>query len=376
MLNKEANILKIICYKAINIILKLIPCTIIISGLIIWFYLNSIDRLDLLIDSFSIYSALLSLLVFSAILSFLIALILILPSSILILYRSNFQNKIGTRVHIPIVSLIVNVILLTLLLSNLYQSNNETLSSNLYIIISILLSLAGAIIISIFNNNFKLKTILVTLFDSIIISLSTLSFSIPFVFLLRDISGEKTISLLIVLLLMFAFTFLSLLPAIIFYNEKESQDKNILSIIKKTLIGIITAITFTFLLFPSLAIQVINISLYSIGFIDNKNHYFLINGTKYQPNMFPTHLWNTSTHKEIKKDFFIYGIRLFSTGSNNLICPSKIGEMRSETKKTNYDLIISSGNNNKIKELKNMTSLCVVMLSEDAKQWDNFFEKE
>ena len=70
MLNKEANILKIICYKAINIILKLIPCTIIISGLIIWFYLNSIDRLDLLIDSFSIYSALLSLLVFSAILSF------------------------------------------------------------------------------------------------------------------------------------------------------------------------------------------------------------------------------------------------------------------------------------------------------------------
>lgn len=233
MLNKEANILKIICYKVINIILKLIPCTIIISGLIIWFYLNSIDRLDLLIDSFSIYSALLSLLVFSAILSFLITLILILPSSILILYRSNFQNKIGTRVHIPIVSLIVNVILLTLLLSNLYPSNNETLSSNLYIIISILLSLAGAIIISIFNNNFKLKTILVTLFDSIIISLSTLSFSIPFVFLLRDISGEKTISLLIVLLLMFAFTFLSLLPAIIFYNEKESQDKNILSIIKK-----------------------------------------------------------------------------------------------------------------------------------------------
>ncbi|HHJ1112208.1 TPA: hypothetical protein ACQFKW_003507, partial [Proteus mirabilis] len=125
MLNKEANILKIICYKVINIILKLIPCTIIISGLIIWFYLNSIDRLDLLIDSFSIYSALLSLLVFSAILSFLIALILILPSSILILYRSNFQNKIGTRVHIPIVSLIVNVILLTLLLSNLYPSNNE-----------------------------------------------------------------------------------------------------------------------------------------------------------------------------------------------------------------------------------------------------------
>ncbi|TPW96746.1 hypothetical protein FKN07_12790, partial [Proteus mirabilis] len=114
-----------------------------------------------------------------------------------------------------------------------YPSNNETLSSNLYIIISILLSLAGAIIISILNNNFKLKTILVTLFDSIIISLSTLSFSIPFVFLLRDISGEKTISLLIVLLLMFAFTFLSLLPAIIFYNEKESQDKNILSIIKK-----------------------------------------------------------------------------------------------------------------------------------------------
>ncbi|HGN0124462.1 hypothetical protein [Proteus mirabilis] len=376
MLNKEANILKIICYKAINIVLKLIPCAIIISGLIIWFYLNSIDRLDLLIDSFSIYSALLSLLVFSAILSFLIALILILPSSILILYRSNFQNKIGTRVHIPIVSLIVNVILLTLLLSNLYPSNNETLSSNLYIIISILLSLAGAIIISILNNNFKLKTILVTLFDSIIISLSTLSFSIPFVFLLRDISGEKTISLLIVLLLMFAFTSLSLLPAIIFYNEKESQDKNILSIIKKTLIGIITAIIFTFLLFPSLTIQVINISLYSIGFIDNKNHYFLINGTKYQPNMFPTHLWNTSTHKEIKKDFFIYGIRLFSTGSNNLICPSKIGEMRSETKKTNYDLIISSGNNNKIKELKNMTSLCVVMLSEDAKQWDNFFEKE
>ncbi|EPJ8509237.1 hypothetical protein M2063_001673 [Klebsiella pneumoniae] len=92
-----------------------------------------------------------------------------------------------------------------------------------------------------------------------------------------------------------------------------------------------------------------NSSLYSIGVIDNKNHYFLIDGEKYKPDMFPQNTWKTSTTDKIGPDFFIYGIRMFSAGNKNLICPDSVGSFKREINGTNYDLITSSDNEDNAK---------------------------
>ncbi|WP_237386517.1 hypothetical protein [Xenorhabdus sp. Sc-CR9] len=118
----------------------------------------------------------------------------------------------------------------------------------------------------------------------------------------------------------------------------------------------------------------VNSSLYSIGIIDNKSHYFLINGNKYQPKMFPQNLWMTSTTNKIEKDFFIYGIRMFSAGNKKLICPESVGEFKRNIDGRNYDLITSSGGEDSARKLKDMTDICVILNSDDAKQWDTFFK--
>ncbi|HIG7778298.1 TPA: hypothetical protein ACYF4K_004686 [Klebsiella pneumoniae] len=118
-----------------------------------------------------------------------------------------------------------------------------------------------------------------------------------------------------------------------------------------------------------------NSSLYSIGVIDNKNHYFLIDGEKYKPDMFPQNTWKTSTTDKIGPDFFIYGIRMFSAGNKNLICPDSVGSFKREINGTNYDLITSSDNEDNAKKLKDMTKICVVLDSDNAQQWDTFFRK-
>ncbi|TMY98053.1 hypothetical protein EME78_19020 [Klebsiella pneumoniae] len=100
----------------------------------------------------------------------------------------------------------------------------------------------------------------------------------------------------------------------------------------------------------------------------------LIDGEKYKPDMFPQNTWKTSTTDKIGPDFFIYGIRMFSAGNKNLICPDSVGSFKREINGTNYDLITSSDNEDNAKKLKDMTKICVVLDSDNAQQWDTFFE--
>ncbi|EPG9153484.1 hypothetical protein NM926_005477, partial [Klebsiella pneumoniae] len=92
------------------------------------------------------------------------------------------------------------------------------------------------------------------------------------------------------------------------------------------------------------------------------------------PDMFPQNTWKTSTTDKIGPDFFIYGIRMFSAGNKNLICPDSVGSFKREINGTNYDLITSSDNEDNAKKLKDMTKICVVLDSDNAQQWDTFFE--
>lgn len=65
---------------------------------------------------------------------------------------------------------------------------------------------------------------------------------------------------------------------------------------------------------------------------------------------------------------------MFSAGNKNLICPDSVGSFKREINGTNYDLITSSDNEDNAKKLKDMTKICVVLDSNNAQQWDTFFE--
>lgn len=383
--------LKDISQKTITIFIKLMPYLTILSGLMIWYYLNNLGRLDLLLDSFSINIGLISLLISVIIFTLAIAITLTLPSSIIIFHYSIFQDITKRSVYLPWLGWILSALFLILAFLPHAPFIKKIISPPSALSIFFIIAILAFIIctcFSLLNYNFKNNSIYnkvryigKALIDTFTIIFATLSISIPVTFLLKNSTGERTISLLIALIFMIAFALLSFLPAIVYYYDQKNTEfnnksKRIISLAKKISIAVMITMTITYLLFPNVKTALINSSLYSIGFIDNKNHHFLIKGDKYQPEMFPQHIWMTSTTNKIEKDFFIYGIIMFSAGNKKLICPDSVGKFKKDIEGTNYDLIISSNNEDNVKKLKDMTDICVVLGSDDAQQWDTFFERQ
>ncbi|MCW9476765.1 Uncharacterised protein [Klebsiella oxytoca] len=388
MTDNTTEELKEIFQKISKKVVKLIPYLTILSSLMVWSYLNNIGRLDLLIDSFSINIGLVSLLISAVVLSLAIAITLILPSSILIFHSSMFPNIINKPISIPWLGWGFSTLFLALTFLPHIPSIEKIISPPSALLIFIIIAVISFIIfitISCRNGDFKNKGIFKiaqnigkALIETFTTVFATLSIAIPITFLLKNSTGEKPESLLIALAFMIAFALSSFLPAIIYYrdmkNTSNNERKRLIPLAKNLSLAVIITITITSLLFPNVTTTLMNSSLYSIGVIDNKNHYFLIDGEKYKPDMFPKKTWRTSTTEKIGTNFFIYGIRMFSAGSKNLICPDSVGSFKTDINGTNYDLITSSDSKDNTKKLKDMTKSCVVLDSDNAQQWDTFFE--
>ncbi|MEJ4043762.1 hypothetical protein [Erwinia sp. SLM-02] len=370
-------------------VVKMIPYMTVLSGMIIWSYLNNIGRLDLLMDSFSINIGLVSLLISSIILSCSIGVILTLPSAILILHHSIIPDLVKKPFSLPWFGWGLCVLFLIIaFLPGISGMKEMALSPLKLSFVIAILSLAICIMFSLMNDDFiandfldKLNNIFRMLVASILLTSSTLSISIPVTFLMKNSSGESIVSLMIALVFMLAFAFLSFLPAIVYYKEVMKKPfKNevgaIIPLAKKISITAIICIIFTSLLFPNVSTSLISSSLYFTGITDNRNHQFLVSSESYQPEMFPQHIWMTTTKDKIEKGFFIYGLRMFSLGDKSLICPDSVGNLKRIVNRVNYDSLRFSDNNQNSIKLKEMTSICVVMTSEDAQQWDTLFYSE
>lgn len=389
MTDNTTEELKKIFQKISKKVVKLIPYLTILSGLMVWSYLNNIGRLDLLIGSFSINIGLVSLLISAVVLSLAIAITLILPSSIIIFHSLMLPNIINKPISIPWLGWGFSTLFLVLTFLPHIPFITKIISppsASLIFIIIAVISFIIFLVISWSSGDFKsndlfkiAKNLGKALIETFTTVFATLSITIPITFLLKDSTGGKTSSLLIALAFMIAFSLSSFLPAIVYYRDikntsSNNERKSIILLAKNLSIAVIITITITSLLFPNVTTTLMNSSLYSIGVIDNKNHYFLIDGGKYKPDMFPQNTWKTSTTDKIGPNFFIYGIRMFSAGSKNLICPDSVGSFKREINGTNYDLITFSDNGDNAKKLKDLTKFCVVLDSDNAQQWDTFFE--
>ncbi|MFL4266503.1 hypothetical protein P9417_24980, partial [Escherichia coli] len=116
MSNSNLEEIKLLLSPLSKIIMKLIPYMTIVSGVIIWAYLNNIGRMDLFIDALSLDAGLISLLFSALFLSVFIAITLILPSYILILFRINNNKSDITPLtsSMPVISLLLSMAFLCL----------------------------------------------------------------------------------------------------------------------------------------------------------------------------------------------------------------------------------------------------------------------
>lgn len=86
-MSTESDKLKLLAKRVGKYFVALLPYSTLLSGAIIWSYLTSIGRLDLLMGAFSFNIGLVSLLISAAVFSLATALTLVLPSAILLAHR-------------------------------------------------------------------------------------------------------------------------------------------------------------------------------------------------------------------------------------------------------------------------------------------------
>ncbi|MEE3660826.1 hypothetical protein V2I52_02615 [Brenneria sp. g21c3] len=395
MLNNNLEEIRSLLSPLSKIIIKLIPYMTILSGTIIWAYLKNIGRMDLFVDALSLNAGLISLLLSALSLSVFIAITLVLPSYILILFKinNNKSNDIPLTSAMPVISLLSSIAFLCLVFLPYTDfvnrwCNGYKLSTEHITLIIITLIATIYCMITIINYDFsdkysKLKSFFKEIahatFNIFIIFISTISISIPVSLLLKTSKGENTTSILIALLFMSIFAFFTFLPAIVFYRDTKKQhinkiDGSVSKNIKNCAFMVMFSVFSIIFIFPNISTIFVYSSLSSIGLIDKNPHYVKVSGENYKPAMFPGSIWQTQTPSDMGDDFYIKGANLFSPGSTNLICPLYIVNLRDDAYQNDFSTFIPTNDEKKIKYLKKMTKTCVVLDDPDVRFWDTLFD--
>ncbi|TCC68034.1 hypothetical protein EY919_23190 [Citrobacter braakii] len=394
MSNNKLEEIKLLLTPLSEIIIKLIPYMTIVSGVIIWVYLKNIGRMDVFIDALSLNVGLISLLLSAFSLSVFIAITLVLPSYILILFKiNNKASDTPLTTAIPVISLLLSILFLCMVFlpytefvekwCNGYKLSTEQITLIIITIITLMYCINTIINYKFNNNNSKFKTffkeIACAILNIFIIFISTLSISIPISLLLKASKGENTASILIALLFMSLFAFLTFLPAMVFYRDIKNQhlnriDESVSKNIRNCALTVMFSIFSTIFIFPNISTIFVYSSLNSIGLIDKNPHYFKISGENYKPAMFPASIWQTQTPSDMGNDFYIKGVNLFSPGSANLICPLYIINLRDNAYQNDFSTFMPTNDENKINYLKKMTKSCIVLDDPDVRLWDTLFD--
>lgn len=395
MVNDNLEGIKLWLAPLSKIIIKLIPYMTIVSGVIIWAYLNNIGRMDLFNDALSLDAGLISLLISALFLSVFIAIALVLPSYILILFRINNNKSLDTPLTsaMPVISLLLSIAFLCLVFLpytdpvdrwlNGYKFSTERIALIILIIIVIICCISTIINYDFSHKSLKLKTFFketaCTALNIFILFISILSISIPVSLLLKASKGEDTKSILFTLFFLIIFSFFTFLPSMVFYRDIGKKrinkiDENAAQNIKNCALTVMFSVFSIIIISPGISTIFVYSSLSSIGLIDKKPHYFKVSGENYKPAMFPASIWETQILSDMGGDFYIKGANLFSPGSTNLICPLYIVNLRDDAYKNNFSTFLPSNDEKKIDCLKKLTKTCVVLDDSDVQFWDTLFD--
>ncbi|EPN9327002.1 hypothetical protein ACT47O_000692 [Cronobacter sakazakii] len=389
----ESDKLKLLAKRVGKYFVALLPYSTLLSGAIIWSYLTSIGRLDLLMGAFSFNIGLVSLLISAAVFSLATALTLVLPSAILLAHREinpgdpeRYFNK-----GLPWICFSVSFFYLTLVFLPHTTLVKKLTGDYVFSVEKILLitALFATLLVICFNFGFLLRPLkpgkwqrvwLVLMWAGVLIAntffilLPGLSISIPAGFLIHSSRGEGSWAVVFAWVFISLFSLLAFLPAIVHYSQKSDAQNNS-GAIKNFFVTAFIAVVFIVLLFPTLWSTLVFGSLVSIGLVDTQPHYYRVDDEKFSPALFPQTVWQTQEMPgRDEKAFFIRGVNLFSTGSVNLICPAYIVKLRAQATARDYANFIPGNNEASVRYFRQMMKGCVVFETGEIRQWDTLFD--
>ncbi|HAU5444128.1 hypothetical protein C3O70_06270 [Cronobacter sakazakii] len=392
-MSTESDKLKLLAKRVGKYFVALLPYSTLLSGAIIWSYLTSIGRLDLLMGAFSFNIGLVSLLISAAVFSLATALTLVLPSAILLAHREinpgdpeRYFNK-----GLPWICFSVSFFYLTLVFLPNTTLVKKLTGDYVFSVEKILLitALFATLLVICFNFGFLLRPLkpgkwqrvwLVLMWTGVLIAntffilLPGLSISIPAGFLIHSSRGEGSWAVVFAWVFISLFSLLAFLPAIVHYSQKSDAQNNS-GAIKNFFVTAFIAVVFIVLLFPTLWSTLVFGSLVSIGLVDTQPHYYRVDDEKFSPALFPQTVWQTQEMPgRDEKAFFIRGVNLFSTGSVNLICPAYIVKLRAQATARDYANFIPGNNEASVRYFRQMMKGCVVFETGEIRQWDTLFD--
>ncbi|ELY5879652.1 hypothetical protein SNO06_002353 [Cronobacter sakazakii] len=392
-MSTESDKLKSLAKRVGKYFVALLPYSTLLSGAIIWSYLTSIGRLDLLMGAFSFNIGLVSLLISAAVFSLATALTLVLPSAILLAHREinpgdpeRYFNK-----GLPWICFSVSFFYLTLVFLPHTTLVKKLTGDYVFSVEKILLitALFATLLVICFNFGFLLRPLkpgkwqrvwLVLMWAGVLIAntffilLPRLSISIPAGFLIHSSRGEGSWAVVFAWVFISLFSLLAFLPAIVHYSQKSDAQNNS-GAIKNFFVTAFIAIVFIVLLFPTLWSTLVFGSLVSIGLVDTQPHYYRVDDEKFSPALFPQTVWQTQEMPgRDEKAFFIRGVNLFSTGSVNLICPAYIVKLRAQATARDYANFIPGNNEASVRYFRQMMKGCVAFETGEIRRWDTLFD--
>lgn len=370
---------------------KLIPYVVLLSGVVVWSYLNSIGRVDIFPDILSFNAGLMSILVSVMVFALAISMTLIVPSFILIVIKSTYEKNsraVSVLSKLPAACLCLSILYLAMVFIPFIPEVAKVTKGyepGIVLIVSIILFLSFCFVFLTLMRNFKwnkddgvisnigvfIGHTLVNLFGTFS---ATLSISIPISFLMQSSKGESTTAVIFALLFMIAFSFLTFFPSIIYFTSMERTKCSIVSAIHQISLAIVGVVLVTFLFFPNVSTIFIYSSLNAIGLVSKTPHFYLINGEKYKPAMFHKTSWDTQVLSDMGEHFYIKGVSVFFVESKNLICPMAVVKIRDETYERDYVSFVPFADSKKIAELKKITKDCLILDDVDIQQWDTLFD--
>ncbi|MHA7845167.1 hypothetical protein [Serratia sp. D1N4] len=380
--------------------LKISPIYILFSIIIVWGYLGHFSRLDLLIGAIENKVTLISILGSFLFISILMSVIFILPSFNLMLFSSFVKESyISNTKNMPYITLvmIISMLISVFILSSDYFSSfakKHIYIEKVFLYIdepfrSLLISFLASIIFTIipykiknthiyrysgFNKFMKISGSIIA--TSAICFLSSMSISLSVSLLLMNMDGHTFSGFIYAFFFLSFYSILSLFPAMIFYSRNFSFDNNgVLSfeVVKQTAFAILASLFLIFFFWPNGFLFISSNTLSIIGVLDKRTHYYNVTSDKYYRELFPNTIWDTQYIKG-RSDFFIKAVNMFSLGGKNLICPVYVENLRRKTLISNFDHFSTKQDKYIKNNFKAMAKGCVVLSSDEFKQWDTIMD--
>ncbi|WP_128599109.1 hypothetical protein [Pantoea rodasii] len=302
-------------------VLTIVPFLLALGYFILWLYLDSIGQLGLLPsildDKGPSFALILSFTIISLGLIFAFSLPSMILCQIFLLDWNNELSRVIKTNKIPLISFSVSILYIaSIMMISLINRTPQYIKDHIFIITFSIFSFITFLIVHILSkkrkklhiyfkkgkeirskNFIKEKCII-----SAISLLSGITAIVPMSFFLRLSTAESNAGVLVFIGVSITLIFISHLPAILFFTEKNLKT----NIKNNILISSTASILFFFIIMltlPNFSSIVVRGALKNIGIIESEPHTYSLKRQGYTNDMFPPSVWN---HVNVTNEKYLF----------------------------------------------------------------------